>query len=128
MISFKKQRCVQLSAIFLAGLTASCTPRARDIVKVKVFALNPSAYLEKKVSIEGTVSGLAPAGAGFLLTDDSGAVFVSTEKMSDKFLCPEKSTMFLEGFLHERSSIAQTYFMMTHEWKCETPSSRESSK
>ncbi len=103
-----------------------CTAGARDVVKTKVFALTPDTYLEQKVSTQGKVSTRIPAGAGFLLTDDSGSVFVSTQFVAERFTCPEGANIFIEGFLRKNSSIEQTYFMMTKVHECQTSPSNES--
>lgn len=103
----------------------SCSRPPRNLVNIKVFALNPENYLKKNVSVNGKILDLAPAGAGFSLSDSTGTVFVSSELTSEKFRCPKNAHISVDGFLWENSSIQQTYFMMTNVYECDTHSVSE---
>jgi hypothetical protein len=114
------------ASALLILLLQGCTQQGTDAVDLKVFALTPDSYNLKLVSIQGKVKATTPGGAGFLLEDNSGSVFVSTEETPSKIQCPLGSSLHVEGFLRKNSSIGETYFILTKVLRCSATSAHES--
>lgn len=104
------------AAFLILFVFAGCLKKERNYVKLKVLALNPQEYTGQKVALQGVVLKVGPQSAYFLMEDDSGVSFVSTERIAQRVECQKGAQIALEGYLESRGE--QQYFSMDRMFDC----------
>ena len=101
-------------------LATACTPKNRNFVKAKVFALNPGEYIGKRVFLVGKVKKTGPAGSFFVFEDESGRVLVTSERVARPTSCEEGAPVTLSGKLLKTPSSDEAFFSMDSLLECGT--------
>jgi hypothetical protein len=114
----KTATAVRLLFTALCVSGAGCTKPGPNLVKTKSLALNPTEYLGSKVFIQGKVDRVFPGSIAFVLSDDSGRIFVSTEELQTRFECPQNATVQIGGTLRQTSDRKHVYFSLSESRQC----------
>lgn len=89
-----------------------------EFTDIKFFALDPSQYVGKSVSLRGTVRTSGPALSWFILEDDTGKVLVTTVDSGVTLLCRPGSSVEVDGTLTFLGEEYGLYFAMSHLRAC----------
>ncbi|MBX9704182.1 MAG: hypothetical protein K2X39_08525 [Silvanigrellaceae bacterium] len=102
MIKTKKTKIfpIILFFIFLSQLS-SCKNQKNDLIEIKLVLLNPERFYGKVVTIQGKKEGVGENDVMFNLTDNTGMVTVTTEKIPYQLNCLDGSSLIVVGRLKQ---------------------------
>jgi hypothetical protein len=113
-VKLRRMALPTLLALFAMG----CTKPGPNLVKTKSLALNPKEYLGSKVFLRGRIERVFPGSIAFILSDDSGRIFVSTEDLVTPFACAQNASIEIGGTLKQTADQKHVYFSLSESRQC----------